>query len=92
MGLLVLLVVAGICGAVGRSFAGGSGSFLVSIAIGFVGALLGTLVAQFFRLPGVLVVSIDGHPFPILWSIIGSAGLVGLIHLLSRGVARRPWG
>jgi len=83
-GLLVLLVIAGICGAIGRSIAGGTpGGFLVSIAVGFVGALLGTFIANLARLPELFVVTIDRHPFPILWSIIGASLFVALIHLVS---------
>lgn len=83
-GLLVLLIIAGICGAIGRSIAGGTpGGFLVSIAVGFVGALLGTFIANWAHLPELLVVTIDRHPFPILWSIIGASVFVAVIHLLS---------
>jgi uncharacterized membrane protein YeaQ/YmgE (transglycosylase-associated protein family) len=83
-GLLVLLVIAGICGAIGRAIGGGTpGGFLVSIAVGFVGALLGTFLANMARLPELLVVTIDRHPFPILWSIIGAAFFVAVIHLIS---------
>ena len=90
-GLLVLLIVAGICGALGRAIGGGTGGgFLVSIAVGFVGALLGTVIAHYLRLPELLVVSVDRHPFPILWSIIGATLFVALVHLLSGG-PRRPY-
>jgi uncharacterized membrane protein YeaQ/YmgE (transglycosylase-associated protein family) len=83
-GLLVLLVVAGVCGAIGRAIAGGTpGGFLVSIAVGFVGALLGTFLANLAHLPELMVVSIDRHPFPILWPIIGASVFVAFIHLLS---------
>ena len=83
-GLLVLLLIAGICGGVGRAIGGGTrGGFLVSIAVGFVGALLGTFIAHYLRLPELLMVMVDGHPFPILWSIIGAALFVALMHLLS---------
>jgi uncharacterized membrane protein YeaQ/YmgE (transglycosylase-associated protein family) len=89
-GLLILLVIAGICGAIGRSIGGGTpGGFLVSIAVGFVGALLGTFVAMEFRLPELLMVSVDGRAFPILWSIIGAALFVAVIQLISGGAPRR---
>jgi uncharacterized membrane protein YeaQ/YmgE (transglycosylase-associated protein family) len=85
-GLLVLLLIAGVCGAIGRAIAGGiRGGFVVSIAVGFVGAFLGTLMAHALRLPELLVVTVDRHPFPILWSIIGAAVFVALAHLISRG-------
>jgi uncharacterized membrane protein YeaQ/YmgE (transglycosylase-associated protein family) len=89
-GLLVLLLIAGVCGAIGRAIAGGTrGGFLGSIAVGFVGALLGTFLAHTFRLPELMVVTVDRHPFPILWSIIGSAVFVALGHLISAGPRRR---
>ena len=91
-GLLVLLIVAGICGGIGRAIGGGTGGgFFVSIAVGFVGALLGTFVAHYFHLPELLMVTIDNHPFPILWSIIGASLFVALVHLVSGGAAGRSW-
>jgi uncharacterized membrane protein YeaQ/YmgE (transglycosylase-associated protein family) len=90
-GLLILLLIAGVCGAIGRSIGGGTGGgFLVSIAVGFIGALLGTVVARSLRLPELFVVAVDGRPFPILWSIIGAALFVALVHLIS-GSRRRYW-
>ena len=83
-GFLILLLVAAICGAIGRAIAGGTrGGCLVSVAIGFIGALLGTWLARAVRLPDVLAISIEGHPFPIVWSIIGAALFVAVIHLIS---------
>ena len=82
--LLLLLLVAAICGAIGRAIGGGSrGGCLVSIAVGFIGALLGTWIAHQLKLPEPFVVLVDRHPFPVLWSIIGSALFVGFVHLLS---------
>ncbi|MET0793070.1 MAG: hypothetical protein ABW061_16230 [Polyangiaceae bacterium] len=89
-GLIVLLIVAGICGGIGRAIGGGTGGgFFVSIAVGFVGALLGTFVAHYFHLPELLMVTIDNHPFPILWSIIGASLFVALVHLVSGGAVGR---
>lgn len=91
-GLLILLIIAGICGAIGRAIGGGTGGgFFVSIAVGFVGALLGTVIAHYFHLPELLMVAIDQHPFPILWSIIGAALFVAIIHLISGRTLRRSW-
>lgn len=92
VGLIVLLVVAGICGAVGRALAGGTrGGIFASIAVGFIGALLGTFIAERFRLPELLMMAVDGHRFPILWSIIGAALFVALLHLISGRGYRRSW-
>ena len=83
-GLLVLLVIAAICGAIGRAIAGGThGGCLVSVAVGFIGALLGTWIARKAGLPEIFSISIDGHPFPVVWSIIGAALFVAFVHLLS---------
>jgi uncharacterized membrane protein YeaQ/YmgE (transglycosylase-associated protein family) len=87
-GLLFLIVIAAVCGAIGRAIAGNvRGGLIVSIALGFIGALLGPWVAQALKLPEPLTISIDGQPFPILWSIIGAALFVAFIHLFSR----RKW-
>jgi uncharacterized membrane protein YeaQ/YmgE (transglycosylase-associated protein family) len=83
-GLLVLLVIAAICGAVGKALAGGAGGGLItSIALGFIGALLGPWVAQQFHLAEPLMLHVSGQPFPIVWSIIGGALFVALLHLLA---------
>jgi uncharacterized membrane protein YeaQ/YmgE (transglycosylase-associated protein family) len=83
--LLVLIVIAAICGAIGKAIAGSSrGGLVVSIALGFVGALLGPWVARLMKLPEPFMLDIGGHPFPILWSIIGAALFVAIIHLFSR--------
>jgi uncharacterized membrane protein YeaQ/YmgE (transglycosylase-associated protein family) len=69
VGLLVLLLVAAVCGAIGRAIAGGS--------------LLGSWIAHKMHLPELFVVNIDRHPFPVLWSVIGAALFVAVVHLIS---------
>ncbi|HEY0729379.1 MAG TPA: GlsB/YeaQ/YmgE family stress response membrane protein [Pyrinomonadaceae bacterium] len=86
--VLVLLLVAGICGALGQAIAGYSrGGCLVSIALGFVGALLGMWIARLMGLPELFPVRIGGTSFPIIWSIIGSALFVALLTLITRSRA-----
>jgi len=83
-GLIVLIVIAALCGAVGKALAGGAqGGLLTSIALGFIGALLGPWVAHQLHLSEPLVLHVSGQPFPIVWSIIGAALFVALLHLLS---------
>jgi uncharacterized membrane protein YeaQ/YmgE (transglycosylase-associated protein family) len=86
--LLVLVVIAAVCGAIGKAIAGSArGGLVVSIALGFVGALLGPWVARQLHLSEPFMVTIGGQPFPILWSIIGAALFVAIIHLISGRVA-----
>ena len=83
--LLVLLLIAGICGALGQAISGFSrGGCLVSIALGFVGAVLGMWLSRQLGLPELFPVRIGTTNFPIIWSIIGSALFVAIISLLTR--------
>jgi len=82
---LILLLVAGICGSIGQAIAGYSrGGCLVAIALGFIGALLGTYLAHALGLPDMFRIHIAGESFPIVWSIIGSALFVAVISLITR--------
>ncbi len=83
--LLILLLVAGLCGALGQAISGFSrGGCLVSIALGFIGALIGMWIARNLGLPELFAIDIGGTRFPIIWSIIGSALFVAVISLLTR--------
>jgi len=92
--LLLLILIAAVVGAIGRQIAGGTrGGLLVSIVVGFIGALLGPWMAHQLHLAEPLLVRVDGHSFGILWSIVGAALFVALIHLGSgrRFGRRRRW-
>jgi uncharacterized membrane protein YeaQ/YmgE (transglycosylase-associated protein family) len=83
--LLILLIVAGICGSIGRAIAGYShGGCLVSIALGFIGAIVGVWLADLLHLPHLYWVRVGGENFPIIWSIIGSALFVAVISFFTR--------
>jgi uncharacterized membrane protein YeaQ/YmgE (transglycosylase-associated protein family) len=80
-----LLVIAGVCGALGQAITGVSrGGCLVSIVLGFIGALVGLWVARGLGLPELFTINVGRTRFPILWSIIGSALFVAVISLISR--------
>ncbi|MFL5341607.1 MAG: hypothetical protein ACJ8F7_15795 [Gemmataceae bacterium] len=82
---VVLLVIAGLCGALGQAIVGYSrGGCLVSIAVGFIGALLGMWVANLLHLPELFTVQLGDVAFPIVWSIVGAALFVAFIAMLSR--------
>jgi uncharacterized membrane protein YeaQ/YmgE (transglycosylase-associated protein family) len=83
--IIVLLIIAGLCGALGQAITGFSrGGCLVSIALGFIGALLGMWLARNLGLPELFSIQIGTTAFPIVWSIIGSALFVAVIALLTR--------
>lgn len=83
--IIILLIVAGVCGSIGRAISGYShGGCLVSIALGFIGALIGTWLARALGLPELFPIRIGTTSFPIIWSIIGSAVFVAVISLLTR--------
>ena len=82
--LILLIVIAAVCGAVGKAIAGSArGGLIVSTVLGFVGALIGPPIARALKLPEPFMVVISGHPFPVLWSIVGAALFVALLHLIS---------
>ena len=81
--------IAAIFGAVGKALGGGArGGLIGSIALGFIGALLGPWVPRQLGLFEPFVFHMSGQSFPILWSIVGAALFVALLHLLS---GRRSW-
>jgi uncharacterized membrane protein YeaQ/YmgE (transglycosylase-associated protein family) len=93
---VILLIVAGICGAVGQAIVGYSrGGCLASIALGFIGALLGAWISRSLNLPEYLKPQIGEQTYPIVWSIIGSALFVAFLSLLTARPTgwsrRRTW-
>jgi uncharacterized membrane protein YeaQ/YmgE (transglycosylase-associated protein family) len=87
---LLLLLIAGLCGSVAQALGGFSrGGCLASVAVGLIGALIGTWVARRLNLPEPLAVRLGNRTFPIVWSIVGGVLLVVVLGLLtSRRVVR----
>jgi uncharacterized membrane protein YeaQ/YmgE (transglycosylase-associated protein family) len=80
---LILLLVAGICGGIAQAIGGYSrGGCLVSIALGFIGALVGVYLARLVGLDEILMLQIGDIRFPVVWSIIGATLFVALLALL----------
>lgn len=83
--LLVLLLIAAICGGIGQSLAGYDlGGCLVSIVVGFVGAYIGLWLAGKFDLPRFFEITVGGKSFPVVWAIIGSMVFTLVMALLRR--------
>lgn len=90
--LIILLIIAAICGAVGQSLAGFDlGGCFVSIIVGFIGAYIGTWMAAKFGLPEIFSINVGGKTFPIVWAVIGSAVFTLIIGLIRRIIfGQRP--
>ena len=85
LSLALLIVIAGIFGAVGQALAGHRSGFLLSIGVGFIGALLGMWLARLLSLPEWINLNVGGTSFPVVWTIIGST----LFSMLLGGIRRR---
>ncbi len=84
--LLILLLVAAICGGLAQSLTGYShGGCLVSIVLGFIGALIGTWLARLTGLPEIFAIDVGGTRLPIIWSIIGGTLFCALLQFMRRG-------
>jgi uncharacterized membrane protein YeaQ/YmgE (transglycosylase-associated protein family) len=89
MELLVLLIIAAICGSVGQAIAGFDlGGCLVSIVVGFIGAYIGLWISRKLGWPEMLNIKIGKETFPVIWAVIGSIVftlVVGLIRSAAKG-------
>jgi uncharacterized membrane protein YeaQ/YmgE (transglycosylase-associated protein family) len=84
LSFLFLLLVASIAGAIGAKIAGRKNmGCLASIMLGFIGALLGSFIADKLDLPLYPLLRFGPHPFPVIWAVIGAALFVALLNLLS---------
>jgi uncharacterized membrane protein YeaQ/YmgE (transglycosylase-associated protein family) len=94
MEVLILLVIAAICGSVGQALAGYDlGGCLVSIVVGFIGAYIGMWLSRKMGWPEMLNIKVGNKMFPIIWAVIGSAIftlVVGLIRRAMTGTRRYP--
>lgn len=80
-----LLLIASIAGAIGARLAGRRGlGCIASIALGFIGALIGTFIARQFDLPMFPWIEFGGHPFPVIWAIVGAAIFIAFLNVFSR--------
>ncbi len=82
LGLIVLLVVAAIAGAIGEMIAGGKvpGGWIGSIVAGLIGAWIGSMLLQFGPVLGGI---------QVIPAIIGAALFVLVVKLLTGGMNRR---
>jgi len=82
MKILMLLIIASICGSLGASLAGRSkkGCF-INILLGYIGAMLGGWLSRKLEIPDILVI----YGIPVIWAIIGAAVFVAILGAVSGG-------
>lgn len=82
--ILISLIIAGIAGSIGRSLSGFSrGGCIISIVVGFIGAIIGTWLARKLQLPDPFVIVIRGTSYNILWTIIGAVIFTAVLSLIT---------
>jgi|SRR5688500_7691511 uncharacterized membrane protein YeaQ/YmgE (transglycosylase-associated protein family) len=81
--IIVWLLIALICGAVAQALLGYSHIGLLSAtALGLLGALLGTWLANSLRLPDLLTITIFGVQAELIWCTVGAILLIAVTQAL----------
>jgi uncharacterized membrane protein YeaQ/YmgE (transglycosylase-associated protein family) len=91
LGTLILLVIAGLVGALAEFLIGFSlGGLLGAMIVGVVGALIGDWLARLLRLPAILPIQVGTGSIELVWATLGAILLVGLLSALRtrRSIAR----
>jgi uncharacterized membrane protein YeaQ/YmgE (transglycosylase-associated protein family) len=71
--ILLLILIAAICGSLGMAISGfHRGGCIISVVMGFIGAMVGTYLSDLVGLPDILTLQVGGASFPVIWSIIGA--------------------
>jgi len=82
--ILISLIIAGIAGSIARSLSGFSrGGCIISIVVGFIGAIIGTWLARELQLPDPFMIVIRGTSYNILWTIIGAVIFTAALSLIT---------
>lgn len=82
--ILISLLIAGIAGSIARSLSGFSrGGCVISIIVGFIGAMIGSWLSRELQLPDPFVLHIRGNNYYILWTIIGAVIFTALLSLIT---------
>lgn len=85
----MLLIIAGVSGWLGRAIAGyGPVGCLGSVALGFIGALIGLLLARELNLPEFFTIDFGDVKFPVVWSVLGAAIFVAILGLIQKRQGR----
>ena len=84
--IVIQLIIAGIVGSIARSLVGfDRGGCILSIVVGFVGAIIGSWLARELNLPDPFPFYIRGNEYHILWTIIGAVIFTAVLSLITPG-------
>jgi uncharacterized membrane protein YeaQ/YmgE (transglycosylase-associated protein family) len=87
--IILLIVIAALCGALGQAISGYSlGGLVVSIVVGFIGAVLGRWFYLAANPPELWILQVGNVQFPVIWSIIGATVFALFVAMFQR---RRPY-
>ena len=84
--ILISLLIAGLAGSIARSLSGFSrGGCIISIIVGFIGAMIGSWLSRELQLPDPFILHIRGSSYSILWTIIGAVIFTAVLSLIAPG-------
>lgn len=82
--ILISLIIAGIAGSIARSLSGFSrGGCIISIIVGFIGAMIGSWLSREMQLPDPFILHIRGNSYNLLWTIIGAVIFTAVLSLIT---------
>jgi uncharacterized membrane protein YeaQ/YmgE (transglycosylase-associated protein family) len=86
IGFLLLLVLALVVGIAAKAIMGfHRGGLIASIALGFIGGLVGIWIANATGLPTLLAFDVGGMTFPVVWALIGTIVVIAIVSLFTGG-------
>ncbi|HEU4327647.1 MAG TPA: GlsB/YeaQ/YmgE family stress response membrane protein [Roseiflexaceae bacterium] len=92
--LLILLVIAGICGALAELILGrrlGSGSLIITVILGVIGAYFGSWLSFSLGLPGYAI-EVGTMRMDLAWSLAGTLLVLALLSVVREGRFGLPGG
>ena len=83
--ILLLLLIAGVCGFIATKMMGAKRiNIVLMVILGFIGAALGQWLAAVFSFPLLLPLEIGARTFPLVWALIGSIAIIGIVSAIQQ--------
>ncbi len=83
--VLILFVIAAVCGWLGKILGGYRvGGLIVSVVVGFVGALVGIWLKNSLDMPALIPIDTGSRVFPMVWAVLGAALVVAVLSVIGR--------